>query len=422
MAYVKVKEAIIESLSAIDKRVLCAIYWHRCLTAPLAYTYFYSKKYKKPQYAARKFAAMQAWGLIEPVEYTAEDPAFFLTTLGIKTVQFLMGISDVDQERLMKKSKDIKMHPQNINHQMHLTEFALMFMDRAGKTIPYEYKDEKFMDRYVSIRPDGLIELEKYSIFLEMDMGTEATVDLMKKWVNYREFLTSGKFYNQKKPIVVLFILQNVRNVELRRKTVLKSIGKALLDCMGPKFDIYIDAPEQLLQTLFDKYILEDGAYNDHMHEIRGALRSHGFSLSSGDVAKSFTSGTTYPFYARKLNPQKKIVSQDGQPQEYFIDTFFLRPASVLRNAFHHCGCLSEMKMKLGRKIPLVIFVPDEEILISDLKVLGELFTEDTFFVSLKRLSNNCFYEALFQIDKAGNLSHFSDYSLKQREFERKIS
>jgi len=48
------------------------------------------------------------------------------------------------------------MRPNNLRHQMALNRFALTFDDRAGERFEYTYQDEKFVNLYTTIRPDGL--------------------------------------------------------------------------------------------------------------------------------------------------------------------------------------------------------------------------------------------------------------------------
>ena len=253
MANYKVNAHIINQLNSDDKNALLAIYKHRCLTMSLLYDYLYSKTNIKKSYAQAQVNKLLGLRLIEEIDYKQAAPAYFLTTQGVGYVNALFQ-DELKKDYLVDDSKaitlplasDLKMNIRNVNHQMHLNKFAMEFESYAQGRVVYKYCDEKFMPQASEfMMPDGMIELPGCFVFLEMDMGTETTQRLSQKWNSYRLFLNSPGFYYQEKPIVMFFILEGVKNIELRRTNIATNLLEYLSDRINGQFEVYIDAPDK---------------------------------------------------------------------------------------------------------------------------------------------------------------------------------
>lgn len=188
--------------------------------------------------------------------------AYFLTNKGIKLVREYMDLPVNyyhKKKKVIKKgyftAAELKIHPKNINHQIHLNEFVLQFYER-NPSIECTYYDEKFASVFNHIRPDGLLVIENTYFFLEMDMATESKKQLLDKWEHYRNFMISNEFMELfDKHIVVLFICEGTNNVELRKKVVNKTLIESLPDMINHLFSFYSDNSIDLLDKL-DKTIL----------------------------------------------------------------------------------------------------------------------------------------------------------------------
>lgn len=405
MANVKADVHILNSMTPMDKKALLKIYYHRCLTKDLLYKYCYYLEEPKEEYTSEHIQWLIESKLIEPVDYGADNPALFLIPKGIETLKFIynLPIEEWDEEtkkirKVIKSSSDLKMFPKNIKHQMALNSFVLDFELKSKGKIAYNYFDEKFMKTYSVAQPDGLIELNNYSIFLEVDMGTERTPHLEQKWQNYREFLKSNNYYYKDKKIIVLFILNNVKNIKNRRNIVLSSLNKQILDKIDSFFDIYIDTPEALISLIFDKFIPDNIVFESYINNLKQILfDKHGFSYCNCNFLKSFIPNLEYCGYIRKLNESGKIMVQNGKAQEFLIDVYWNSPVSVLRKIAYYYQTQCRMEKFVKRSMNYIVIVKDEKQISNDLSVIGVSDYSNVFFSTMERLKNMSFDDALFQ-------------------------
>src|SRR5690625_1145094 len=237
-----------KQLSSRDLDLLHALYLYRCLTIRQAQKYIY--KLKEPnQYSENKIVKkLLSLKVVEQVEYRPEKFVLFLNTLGVDIVreykEIPVEIFDQDTHVVKRgyyRAGELKMHPRLINHQVHLNEFVLKFSNRMQKdNIKWKYYDEKYVSQYFTIRPDGLIQLLDTDFFLEMDMGTESRKQLLDKWNNYRDFVRSGDFTNKERKIMILFLTENVKNVEKRKDLVRFTVVEQFLDLLGGDLDMVV--------------------------------------------------------------------------------------------------------------------------------------------------------------------------------------
>ncbi len=420
---------MIAAMCSVDKMVLQSIYQHRCLNEDLLYQFFYRKMDASRTFAARKIRWMLQKGLIEPVEYGEDFPALFLTTLGIETYRYLFNIPkeimDLDTGKMknaLRLAGSLKMKPNNLRHQMALNQFELAFEERAAGEIAFTYQDEKFLDLYTVIRPDGLIQLNQVDLFLEMDMSTEKSDALLSKWNHYREFLKSREYRYKDRKTIVLFILNAVQMAEQRRQTVLSTLQTGLLDALDSYFEIYVDTPENLLDLIFNRLAPNGVNFSQSIAALTKDLSArHGFTCSSSSFMDEIAPYTEFFAYIRKLNFNRKILVQDGRPQEFLLDVFWDRPLSVLKKIVYYNHMSAAMLKHLSRKIPYLVVIPEENSFYTELKLMRGMDYSDIYFTTFERLRQMDFPEALVQYDAMGNLFHFTDYGLQQRVFERKV-
>lgn len=420
---------MIAAMGSMDKMVLQSIYQHRCLNEDLLYQFFYRKMDASRTFAARKIRWMLQKGLIEPVEYGEDFPALFLTTLGIETYRYLFNIPkeimDLDTGKMknaLRLAGSLKMKPNNLRHQMALNQFELAFEERAAGEIAFTYQDEKFLDLYTVIRPDGLIQFNQVDLFLEMDMSTEKSDALLSKWNHYREFLKSREYRYKDRKTIVLFILNSVQMAEQRRQTVLSTLQTGLLDALDSCFEIYVDTPEKLLDLIFNRLAPNSVRFSQSIAALTKDIADrHGFICSSSAFMDEIAPYTEFFAYIRKLNFNRKILVQDGRPQEFLLDVFWDRPLSVLKKIVYYNHMSAAMLKHLSRKIPYLVVIPEENSFYTELKLMRGMDYSDIYFTTFERLRQMDFPEALVQYDAMGNLFHFTDYGLQQRVFERKV-
>lgn len=420
---------MIAAMSSVDKMVLQSIYQHRCLNEDLLYQFFYRKMDASRTFAARKIRWMLQKGLIEPVEYGEDFPALFLTTLGIETYRYLFNIPkeimDLDTGKMknaLRLAGSLKMKPNNLRHQMALNQFELAFEEQAAGEIAFTYQDEKFLDLYTVIRPDGLIQFNQVDLFLEMDMSTEKSDALLSKWNHYREFLKSREYRYKDRKTIVLFILNAVQMAEQRRQTVLSTLQTGLLDALDSCFEIYVDTPENLLDLIFNRLAPNSVNFSKSIAALTKDIADrHGFTCSSSSFMDEIAPYTEFFAYIRKLNFNRRILVQDGRPQEFLLDVFWDRPLSVLKKIVYYNHMSAAMLKHLSRKIPYLVVIPEENSFYTELKLMRGMDYSDIYFTTFERLRQMDFPEALVQYDAMGNLFHFTDYGLQQRVFERKV-
>lgn len=418
LANVKVSQTILQELTKEDRAVLDAVYWHRCLDEPLICQYFYISANVDMGYAQKRIQYLVMNKLLKEAEYGADYPALFLTTLGVETVKVL-GIQGKELKPVTKSAYDITMGPKNIPHQMALNKFVLEIGAQIGDSIGYRYYDGKFMPPTAeSLMPDGVFEFCDHIVFLEMDMGTERSPHMAKKWNNYRVFLESRSGFYQGKDITMLFILENVKILSQRQRTVWSSIGRFLIDKIDGNFEVYADAPGTLQNVLLTKMRgvptnLQTGMVHKRL------ITAHGFSISQA----LFGEITSFAFdgYIRKLTPAKKVMVQDGRPQEFLLDIWMDGRLSVLHKILYYHSIERRFKTHVARSVPYLVVVPDERWVNRILTLCDAQGTQNVFYTTMDRLGKSEFNEAVFQLDEQGTVHHFSNMGLKESVYEYRL-
>lgn len=409
MANVRLRDSVIHDLTSSDLNILKEIYGKRCLNNKLILDYLNEDGISERSLDVR-MAFMIEEKLIEVVIYKNEQKSYFLDTLGVEVIKQIV-YPDLPN---IKSAYSLKMHPQNINHQISLNRFAYKLRDfclEAG--VSYEYLDQKFMPFCnTHMMADGMALLNGEIYLLEMDMGTERHSNLVEKWDNYRCFLTSPGEYYQNKKVNMLFILDNVVKIGQRKDTVAKSINNRLIGFIHKSFEVYVDSPDELI-AMFERKM------NKPKKELRNLLSSHlEFSVSVGRLKGDVPS--TYDFYVKSVTDHGRIQVIGGRAQEFFIDSWCDNRYSVLHNILHHNRYSSIFSFSIGRNIPYIIVVNNIKESYRLFSKLGISIGSDVFFTTIQRLKKFEWNRALFRIDAIGNVYHFSDRSLKNEVFEKK--
>jgi len=427
LARYKAREEMICQLTDQDKQALLCIYQHRCLDKYLLDRYIYQRKTEGKECATKQAHKLVKMQLVKEVDYGQSYPALFLTTLGVETVKATMGkvLRSLYQFEGGKKSlplsSDLKMHPKIINHQMHLNAFAMEFESYTTPNNYFRYFDEKLMPPASNfMMPDAMAELSDYYVFLEMDMGTEAGGRLAQKWNSYRTFLNDPSAFYKEKPVVMLFIIDGVKNTELRKRNVTAGLMTHIADRVNGQFEVYIDGVESLHNVIKSKLLPRADCIAGKSTEIlQNLTQNHGFIVSQPRFLNQIDIKCEY--YTRRLNVDKKIRVVKGRPQEFLMDIWLDGRLSILRNVLYYQRALEKIKKIAHRSIPYLMVVPSEKAACAMLKVLHVAQPQGIYFTTPERMAGEPWPKAVFCIDQLWNLNHFTDESLTETVHERRL-
>ncbi|MFI3211229.1 MAG: replication-relaxation family protein [Peptostreptococcaceae bacterium] len=395
---------VINELEECDFNFLFGLYNHRCLTFFQAYNHFYKDNSNSYNDCLDKYInKLIRLKLVEDTLFANDNLALFLTKNG---VDFLREYFNLDKEiyvngRIKKSiytAGDLKMLPRLIPHQVFLNQFVLDFKTICSfaKEDNWAYFDEKFVSKYTFIRPDGLIEFKDTDYFLELDMNTESKKQLIDKWDKYSNFLRRKK---PKRKIVVLFIVENTKNMKNRIDVVNYTINEAISHLISDNFDIVVGSKEDLLKYMFTKK-------SKTLYEV---LKNEGFKVSSATKNKDLFNNANYSYYIRKLDCNNKIINENGYSAEYLIDEFDESSSSSLMKAKFYYRNLSHFKGSFKRHIFYVIVVDDLDAFFKKYRHCKFLFrNEFIYFTTLNKLSQNTLSKSLFRYDKSGSIMYLN--------------
>ena len=342
---------------------------------------------------------------IEKTGYFKENSSYQIKQKGIKYLDsyglISVGTNTSRSIPLLLQANQIRINERVVEHQMNLNHFVL----RRAKEKEFEYYDEKYMSKLVvGARPDGAI-VEDKIYFLEMDMNTEKEKALNEKWKQYRTFLTSDNFYRLDKDILGLFILGGgVTDTSMRRTYLRKQILKMLPDLLSNKFNFIIGTEDKLLGHL----------NNSYKRQIAETFGGWGYKISKGEFSNGAFSNFTFDFYIVKLSDEGKLLSRDGEAEEYIIDDLTDGNLYSLLKLSSIASIESSFMYKYKRHIKYIAVVESEEDAETICKEL-EIYNENIFFTTPSRLKEKSINTALFQIDNMGKRWHFSGDNLKIR-------
>lgn len=414
------------------------IYTYRCLTIRQSYNRYHKNTgLQFQEYIENIIKPLLKEGMIELVKYN-DNLAIFITNKGIDLLKLKFNLAseiyDVNTGKIIKgyqTATKLKMLPKLINHQVHLNQFVFELKDEIIKnevydlkTKTFEYYDEKFMSKYTCIRPDGMIQLQGVDLFLEMDMSTENSAQLIAKWTHYRTFLKSVEYRQNKNKIVVLFIIAGTNKVQERINLVRKTLTDTLVDFFDENIDIYIGTKDFIFQYLFDKLIPQiNNSYYLENYILTDLLKNkHGFYAIPTTSLKEQFNSIDYGDYIRKINKNNKIPIENGKIQEFAFQECLFEPMSLIYKISYLSRNTSIFYQQRKREIDYIILVESEEKLYDDLKVSGVLGLEHIMFTTIERLETMPFCKAVFTIGQSGIVRHFKDNGFKILEFEKNLN
>ena len=436
-------EKKIEGFVDNEISALHSIYLHRCLTYKQLYKMHFLKHFENVQLF--ELSIIGNWiklGLVKKIYFKHNNYVLFLTTRGVDILvneyNFSANIFD-DKKRVVNRgyfrANELEMHPRLINHQIHLNQFVLDFK-RISKNIDKQYNsdifskiayfDEKHISKYNSIRPDGLITAFNIDFFLEMDMCTESKKQLLEKWNNYRSFLSGREFsstpggYNK---IVVLFIIENSKDLEYRKSLIKETFSQVLIDKLHPDmFDIYIGSSKQILNSTFNTLLSSLEHKNSPKNKLLGAFTKEDFLVSYGYNVKKYFEDIEHDYYIRKLNKDGSIKMCNNTAIEFLVNDYRDNPLSVLNKITYHKKNSMIYKVSLKREVPLLTIVNSEDEIFNDLKLIDFDFdrNDNIYFINNEDLNNDV-SKGIYQIDNSGNVCKFKDYSVESKYHSHNI-
>lgn len=372
-------DSIIAQLLEADIKALRTIYSMRCMSEDLLHRYIY--KYSNETETLDRIRFLIDLRLIEVIECGNGDCIFCLTVLGVNIVRKLSPvplykIHPKTGERIYEvQAKELRPAMFIINHQLHLNELSLMIQEKCG--IPLSaYKDSKFASNFTYAQPDGVFELEKYDVFLEMDMCNEEMPALVEKWNHYRNYFASQDYYlRRNRPIIVLFATENIiRMHEQRRGTVLRSLSRTIFDLFGSNFNCYIGTSEYCARVFAE-------IYQSSSFTVHKLFEQHGYTCP-------------------KLNSAKATqFLKNSAGQGLYVCSYQQRPVSALKQVIY----FEKIQTMHKTKWPLVMVCNSDKEILKDLNACEVLHTPGVYFSTPKRLNTKPLDQALFQFDSLGN-------------------
>ena len=418
---------ISEKLKQQDYLFLQALYTLRCLSIKQAYQQFYRESgITLEAFVKERVTPFLKLNLIEST-YTNTQYALSITNTGIEVISsyFNIPVQTMDESGKIKNrytAAEIRLSTKLMNHQIELNEFVLSTQKLLTKyrIKKIEYFDEKYMSKYKTIRPDGMLTIPGIDLFLEMDMGTESKRQLLEKWERYRMFLSKKEFIETNNKIIVLFILDIKKELLQKRKNLVRSsIMETLIDALPDGFDIYIGTKEELeellikkiLPSMVNKFSFESLVMQKILNE------KFGYKYSAGSSLSNVFYDSPYAYYMRRLNPNGKILVENKKVQEFLVDEYFFSPLSVLSRIQYHEKHSALFKNRYKRDILYIVIVKNLKEVYEDIVVSGIVETGKICFTTPKRLASMPMHQALVTFDSSKNIFNFTDSSFTKREY-----
>lgn len=424
----KALSSIASKISPRDAKALKSIYDLRCLTASQIYQLHYSVNIRTNKPVADTFCKSKIntfldLGLIEGTVFSlnnTNDTAYFLTSLGIDLIRvhynLAHNIFDSSRKIVSRgylRQSELKINSRLIPHQILLNQFYIDFT-KLNLNFNYTYQDAKHATKFFDVAPDGILTAKDTYYFIETDLGTENKKLLSDKWKHYRTFLNSESFSFIERKVVVLFILENISDVEQRRDLVKLTAYEQLLDKLGDNFDIYIGTREYILDCLSNKLLLNTIESSPlPLKNLSDILANHhGISCRPAEFASEIT------LEAKKFTYLSKL--EEGSSLDFLlICDHYYDPLSTFNKIYYFERTKNLFYNKISKSIHILVIVDSIENLYYDL-TLTNLINLNIFYSTIERLEKLPFEEALFQLDLQGNLYTFNN-TLDNRTFKYNI-
>lgn len=441
-------KATYEALNNLEEheiQALYSIYLYRCLTYKQIYRMHYINKFNNISDFENNI--LEKWislGLAKKVFFKHNNYVLFLTTRGVDIIriEYKLQSNIFDSKNQVVKrgyfrANELEMHPRLINHQIHLNQFVIDFkryskkLDKDYNTNLFDkirYFDEKHMSQYNRIRPDGLLSIYDIDFFIETDMSTENKKQLLEKWENYRMFLTSNEFKGgRNQRIVVLFVIENSKDLEKRKNLVKRTCADMLLDKLDYQyFDIYVGSAKEILEIIFNDILPAYENRSASQNNLLRAFSEEDFLISHGYNVKERFENIEYNYYIRKINPDGTLKKDGHRPIEFLVDDFRAKPLSILKRISYHTRNDALFKISFKRNIPLLVICNSTLEIFDHLNLIDYNFdlNPNVFFIDIDNLiptKNKSLCNYIYQFDNIGNIFGFTDYSLSKRYYIKHI-
>lgn len=433
----------LEKLSSIEIEALYSIYLHRCLTYKQIYKIHFLKMFE----TAKDFEGiiLEKWkqlGLVKLIYFKHNNYVLFLTTRGVDILRieydFPSNLLDDNKQVIQRgyfRANELEMHPRLINHQVYLNQFVLDFkrysniIDNQYGTNLYNklrYYDEKHISSYSTIRPDGLISLMDIDFFVEMDMSTESKKQLEEKWERYRKYISSKDFKSirAENKIVVLFVIENSKDLEKRKNLVKLTASQLLLDKFDSQyFDLYVGSSKELLNIVFNDILPSLECRSQNRNSLLSIFAREDFLVSHGYNIKRRFENIDYDYYIRKINENGSLKLEGDRPIEFLVDDYRTNSMSTLCKISYHMKNNTLFKASYNRDMPLLVIVDSVKNIFNDLELIDFDFDRNSlvYFALIEDMLEKNIKDCIFQMDNLGNIYMFKDYSLKTKVFVRNI-
>lgn len=406
---------VVETLTARDYDALNAIYDFRCLTYDQIYELVY--KYNKDgeinseTYSKRKLKKfLEAKLITEVILYDKDIPPIYqLTTQGINVLRKYKNWPDNLYDEHKKAyfkgyliESELNVKERFMAHQYNLNKFVIN-LENMFRGQNFKYEDEKHLESFVGIRPDGVFTLNNIVFFLEMDMGTENDKQLKEKWDHYRKFLSSNEFILRERKIVVLFIVDGIVRINQRISLIKNTIYSNFVDCFDKDIEIYVNTPDELVDTITDRIMNVD----DTLKEQKMSLLKSGYKITDDISVLSKISEKPFTFFARKEGTTRTL--------DFLFEDFTFCPMSSTYKGVFFDNITRDFRRNSKNEIRPV-FICDDEVEAFRLYNIFEL--KNALFTTKGRLVGLKIHKAIFSFSAEGVMYSYSDDTFsKQIEY-----
>lgn len=409
------QEKLLAKLTDRDYEALLSIYNFRCLSYEQIYNlhYRYSKKpgmennENDTNYSKRKIKTFLKLKLIDEMYILDKNvPILYkLTMPGINLLRKQFCWPDnIYDEKGQKHSKgyliesELNVKERFATHQYHLNCFVLR-MKEIFKDNKYLYEDEKHIQSFVGIRPDGIFTFNNTVYFLEMDMGTENSKQLEEKWDHYRTFMSSNEYLFRERKIVILFIVDGIVKINQRINLIKDTINKHFIDCFENEIELYINTADKLIEFLEAEH---NDLYDMNSHILKNALENNFRVIDDSEKIKNYFGGTSFSLFSRNLINNKNY--------DFLFENFDNEPLSSVYKAAFFDKIVEGFRQNNKSDLRLILVCETIDIAYNNYKVFG---LDNILFTTFDRISTLPFKEAVIGFSKTGEVYNFKDSELK---------